>query len=513
MAQRFLALDWDQNQLHLVAATISGEKVRFTRALLIEDAGTPNPGQTEALGKLLRERLKEHGIGNAPVLACLGRDRLILKEIRYPVVPAHEEPGVVRFQAIKELSEAPDDVVIDYTALPVGADGDRRAQVFVARRELINAYRGLCQAAGLTLAALAPRPHGMAACLRALLGTSALVPNPEPADAAVAMVTVGEKWAEFAILKGDMLLQTRTLTVGPGLAGEIRRNLAVYAGQQAQSPVKAVYLALSGDQSALREKLVESLTVPVHPFDPFAGAEGKELPSSGRGTFAGAIGLLHLMARSGALPVNFVQAKQPRAPKDPNQRLYVLAAALVFALFAGGLVWGNLDVRQKRVELADQDNEMHRLSAQLQSERDKNKVLLALHEWEGVPWPDELYELSARMPPITEDFRVLLLRGNVEKPDRKPTSGVGGPRVPAPTGPQSLNSRPVARFDLKFHAKSSKPLDKLTTALLASGNNDTQGAFYRPEAHLQNRDRTYDKIIYIRKRQPNQYAKTIELKP
>ena len=57
MAQRFLALDWDQNQLHLVAATISGSAVRFTRALLIDDAGTPGPGQGETLGKLLRERM------------------------------------------------------------------------------------------------------------------------------------------------------------------------------------------------------------------------------------------------------------------------------------------------------------------------------------------------------------------------------------------------------------------------------------------------------------------------
>ncbi len=507
MAKRFLALDWDQNQLHLVAATLSGDKVNFTRALLIDDAGTPNPGQSEQLGKLLRDRLKEFGVSGAPVLACLGRDRLILKEIRYPTVPAHEEAGVVRFQAVKELSEAPDDVVIDYTPLPATSEGERRAQIFVVRRELVTAYQTLCQAAGLKLAGLAPRPHGMAACLRSLIGMTPLVPNPEPADAAVALVTVGEKWAEFAILKGNALLQTRTLTVGAGLAGEIRRNLTVYAGQQAQSPVKAVYLALSGDQSALREKLVESLEVPVHPFDPFAGAEGKQLPSSGRGTFVGAIGLLHLMARAGSLPVNFVQAKHVRAPADPNQRLHVLAGCLVAALLVGGLLWGNFAVNEQRAALAEKDRELSDLTRQTQIERDKNKTLQALHEWEGVSWPDELYELSAKMPKVTTTFKVRSLKGTVERPERLSTPG--GVRTPLTASTMGLNSRPAARFDLKFPSGSSTPLEQLTTELLSSGDN--QGAFYRPSPHTKNRDGSFDKIVYIHKREPAKYEKMIEV--
>jgi Tfp pilus assembly PilM family ATPase len=514
VAQRYLALDWDQNQLHLVAATISGGAVRFTRAILIADAGTPSAGQGETLGKLLRERLKEFGVSNAPVLACLGRDRLILKEIRYPQVPQHEEPGVVRFQAIKELSEAPDDVVIDYVPLPATGDGERRAQVFVARRDLVSAYQTLCQTAGLKLSGLAPRPHGMAACLRSLLGTSVLVPNPEPADAAVAIVTVGEKWAEFAILKGNSLLQTRTLTVGPGLAGEIRRNLAVHSGQQAQSPVKAVYLALSGDQSALREKLVETLEIPVHPFDPFAGAEGKDLPSSGRGTFVAAIGLLHLMARAGSLPVNFARAKQIRAPKDPNQRLYLVLTCAAFVILAGFVVGANMDLSSKAADLKEKDSELEDIAKQLQMERDKNKILLALHEWEGPPWPDEMFELSARMPPITKDFRVRVLKGIVE-PEKKPSApGVGGPRPTVQTGPPSLNSRTVARLDLQFHATTSNPIDALNADLLTSGNKNSQGAYYRSQGHTQRDKVTFDKLVYIRKRPPEQYElKKMEIKP
>ena len=44
-----------------------------------------------------------------------GRDRVIVKEVRYPAVPEHEEPAVVRFQAIKEITDPPEEVTIDFT--------------------------------------------------------------------------------------------------------------------------------------------------------------------------------------------------------------------------------------------------------------------------------------------------------------------------------------------------------------------------------------------------------------
>ena len=48
-------------------------------------------------------------------------------------VPAHEEPAIVRFQAVKELSDAADDVVLDYAPLGTTSTGEKRA--FLRRTE------------------------------------------------------------------------------------------------------------------------------------------------------------------------------------------------------------------------------------------------------------------------------------------------------------------------------------------------------------------------------------------
>ena len=121
---RFLALDGDQPQLQIATATVRNGKVRLERAAVLAIDQPVNLANAEAIGKHLREQLKEAGIKPAPVLACVGRDRVILKEVRYPDVPAHEEPAVVRFQAVKELTEAADDVAIDYAPLGATPSGE-----------------------------------------------------------------------------------------------------------------------------------------------------------------------------------------------------------------------------------------------------------------------------------------------------------------------------------------------------------------------------------------------------
>jgi Tfp pilus assembly PilM family ATPase len=401
---RYLSLDWDHNQLHIVAATVSGNTVRVQRAAVWQETQSPNVAEAEALGKLLRQRLKDAGIAAAPVLACVGRERVILKEVRYPAVAPAEEPAVVRFQAVKELTDPADEVVIDYTPLGTAPTGERRALVLIVRRELLQAYQVLCQAAGLKLAALTPRPFGTAACLeRATEPSAAFAAAPlatGAAPATVAVLTVAERWAEFCILRGDTLVFARAVAVGPTLAGEVRRSLIVHAGQSPQVPVQAVYLAGGGDDAALRERLQDLLGLPVRLLDPFAGAARQELPATGRGAFSGAVGLLHAQASKTGLPINFAHIKQAQSERDPNRRRYILAAACAAVLLLAGAAWCYGQLADADKQIAELTAVNTQLDTQLVPVEEDAKYLKGLSDWNdtGVVLLDELYDLTERFP-------------------------------------------------------------------------------------------------------------------
>jgi hypothetical protein len=196
------------------------------------------------------------------------------------------------------------------------------------------------------------------------------------------------------VLRGDTLLMARSLTAGPHLAHEVRRNLIVHAGQAAAQPVRALYLAGAGS-GELREKLGDLTDLPVHTFDPFAGAESLNLPAGNRGAFAGAAGLLHARARAGGLPINFAAVRQIKPPKNPQNRLVAYAAAALVLLVAA--VVGGSKVVQARGEheLETLNGDTMLLDEDLAQLRDETRRLKSMEDWDSLPWVDELYELAA----------------------------------------------------------------------------------------------------------------------
>jgi hypothetical protein len=475
---RFLALDWDQNQLHLIAANIRGTSVQVQRASLWQEDQTPNPATAEELGKLLRERLKTAGIAPAPLLACVGRDRLIVKEVRFPPVPESEEAAVVRFQTAKELTDSVEDVVIDYLVTDAQEGGEKKAAALVVRREQLETYQKLAQGAGVKLAALTPRLLGVSSCIRKVIGTTVVTPAPEPADGVIAVVVVGEKTAEVSIFRGETFLLSRSVPAGNNLAGEVRRNLAVHAGQMPQHPVRAVYVSGKGS-GELRERLSEMLEIPVHTFDPFAGSESLELPVGQRGSFAGAMGLLFARAE-GNLPINFVAPREPKPPQNVNFRTIRLAVVASVALFLGLVILGQVLLANYQEEVDALKSTRQGVEAQLASTRENAKRLKAIDDWDTLVLLDELYDLTARVP----DVNALRMKSISVEPLA-----------------HNAQSRFVAKVTLKGELRNRgnlrAPLDELVARFGKDG-------FYSPEAPKVEGDQ-FTLVVNVERRAPAEY--------
>ncbi len=497
---RFLALDWDAGHVHLLAATAARGGLTIDRALAWPEEQPPSAATAEGLGQRLRERLKEAGVAAAPLVVALGRDRVVLKEVRYPAVPPHEEPAIVRFQAVKELTDPADEVVIDYQAGDAPEpSGERKALAVAVRKDLLHAYQTLARAAGLKLVAVAPRAFGIIACLRRVAD-----PAPEPGTAFAAL-TVGEKGGEFAVARGEALAFARplagpALTSDAALLGEIRRNLAVYAGQAPQHPVRALYVAEgNGRALGVNDRLRDTLAIPVFRFDPLAGAAPPDGATAG--SFAGAAGLIHLASGRAALPINFVRPREPKPPPDPNKRLLTWAAvaAGIFLLVGGGAGYALVAAKDRELarlqqEKTDQDDVLLKL------DQDERRIA-AMEQWlkAEIVWADELYDLTARFPDITR----LRLTEFAADPVPLPPPQPGRPTDP---------NRPVARVKLKgLSAEDDRNLSTLMRELVkdaargqvdpVSRSSNTTGSSRRQFAQQ------WSMAYYLPHRGPEQYTR------
>lgn len=481
---RVLALDWDRDQLYVIAAS-TGSRLRIHQAVVWPEPNVPQLAEAENLGKRLRERLDAAGIAPGGVVACLGRDRVIVKEVRYPPTAPADEPAIVRFQAAKELTDAPEDVVIDYASLDMpGTTGERRAVALIVRKDVLAAAQTLCKAAGLKLLALTPRPYGMLACWRELAARGHAA-NPEGANSAVAVVALADRWAEFCVIRGDAVLFARPLTQGAGLAGEVRRNLAVYAGQWPQCPARGLWVA-GDDQGTLREQWQSSLGIPVHALDPFAAAERENVPAGGLGGFTAAAGLLYSESARAVLPINFARPKQPVVAADPNKRKLVFYGAAAAVLLLGLVTFGYAQLAQRDRHYQDllaEKLDLDKIYNDLQVEERRIK---ALEDWTRtqVNWLDEIYDMSDRIPE-TEVLRLTEL------------TAVAGD----PTGRTAMLRR--GRIAVKGIARDSRAIDSLRKQL------ESESFLYNVEPTNQTPNRLFDRGP----RFPVQFSTGVRLEP
>ena len=356
------ALDIDQRMLRVVQVA-TGKTPGSTRVKRVEVI--PVPGEefdlanSQKVGEWIAQQLKSLHISPGTVVMAARRGEAVLKELLLPPLKdAGEMASMVHMRAARELPFPEKDAVIDFTVTKVPtkkelqsakkeaipATPDTKAHVVVAamRRETVNHYQAIAEAAGLTLTGLALRPLASFRALKACV--------PEINGDAVALISVRRHEVDVDILIDGRLVFSRELSVNleepedvteatgqdciTQAAKEIIRCLHSYEGSEAFKPLEHLYVAGgTGLEDNLRNIIRSQTDIDCKRMPPPTGVRLPKERETDATRALTALGLALGFVDERGLAVNFLAPKRPVLRRNQGRSKWLLSIVLLQALF------------------------------------------------------------------------------------------------------------------------------------------------------------------------------------
>ena len=356
------ALDVDQRMLRVVQVA-TGKMPGSTLIKRVEVIPVPEKefdlSNPRKVGEWIARQLKSLHISPGTVVMAARRGEAVLKELSLPhLKDAGEMASMVHMRAARELPFSEKDAVIDFTVTKVPtkkelqsakkesipATPDTKAHVVVAavRRETVNHYQAIAEAAGLTLTGLALRPLASFRALKACV--------PEINGDAVALISVRRHEVDVDILIDGRLVFSRELSVNleepedvteaagqdciTQAAKEIIRCLHSYEGSEAFKPLEHLYVAGgTGLEDNLLDIIRSQADIDCKRMPPPTGVRlPKERETDATRTLT-ALGLALGFVDERGLAVNFLAPKRPVLRRNQGRAKWLLSVVILQALF------------------------------------------------------------------------------------------------------------------------------------------------------------------------------------
>ncbi len=356
------ALDIDQRMLRVVQVA-TGKTPGSTRVKRVEVI--PVPGEefdlanSQKVGEWIARQLKSLHISPGTVVMAARRGEAVLKELLLPPLKdAGEMASMVHMRAARELPFPEKDAVIDFTVTKVPtkkelqsakkeaipATPDTKAHVVVAavRRETVNHYQAIAEAAGLTLTGLALRPlasfRALKACVPGINGNT------------VAIISVRRHEVDVDILINSRLVFSRELAVNldpqkdatdavrqdsiAQTAKEIVRCLHSYEGSEAYKPLEHLFVAGgTGLEENLSDIIRVKTDIACKRMPPPTGVRLPKEKETDATRALTALGLALGFVDERGLAINFLAPKRPVLRRNHGRAKWLLSVVMLQALF------------------------------------------------------------------------------------------------------------------------------------------------------------------------------------
>lgn len=355
------ALDVDQRMLRVVQVA-TGKTPGSTRVKRVEVIPVPEKefdlANPRKVGEWIARQLKLLHLSPGTVVMAARRGEAVLKELSLPYLKdAGEMASMVHMRAARELPFPEKDAVIDFTVTKVPtkkelqavkkettkATPDTKAHVVVAavRRETVNHYQAIAEAAGLTLAGLGLRPLASFRALKACV--------PEINGDTVAIISVRRHEVDVDIHIDSRLVFSRELAVNldpkkdatnavrqdsiAQVAKEIVRCLHSYEGSEAYKPLGHLFVAGgTGLEENLRDIIRVQTDIACKRMPPPTGVRLPKDKETDANRALTALGLALGFVGERGLAVNFLAPKRPVLRRNQGRAKWLLSVVMLQAL-------------------------------------------------------------------------------------------------------------------------------------------------------------------------------------
>ena len=438
--KRVTVLDLDGPLLR-VAQAVNGTSLELIVTAPLDLPADADRNDPLVVGAAVGRALAKLRLSPAAVVMGVPRARVVLRSLKVPLIDKLPElASVVHFQVAKDLPFRPEEAVIDFkvgrqilspAVVPNGTDkpeaaGDStpaaprlEALVAAVKRDVVEFYQRLAEAAGSKLVALGLLPYANSRCLDAC--------EVAEGDAAFALVLLRPDEVSIDIIARQSLMFSRGATIRPDAEAtpaigtapmsaeayvaaaviEAVRSLHAYGGTEPDSPVgKVVVAGATGHEAAVVKALSSQVRVPCDLLD-LAG--GLDVPLEFRDAAAGSVGAIGLalgFSDAGGLPFDFLNPKRPAIRRN-MRRIRLLAATAGAVVFLAAVLGLRTTLIGKRMaalsaastELADAEKKRPAYRRVINQDA-------VVHEWVRTKrnWLEHYAYLASVLPPSEEIY-------------------------------------------------------------------------------------------------------------
>lgn len=436
--KRILAIDWDHRDVRVVHAAL---RKRGPQVLSVQSLAVPaevSPGNTAEFGRLIRDFLDQEGISTRDAVVDIPRDQAVVKMLKgLPPASPQDLPGLIAMRFERELSFPASQAAIDYTESARDEQtGAYNVLVSAVQIDVLDDYRAICEAAGLTLKRVGLRPFANCVSVNAVLDGAR--------HQRILFVDVAPALTEIDVIHDGRLVFTRAASVhvpenlsslpppvpmaesstldldepvvlpgataeGPtdldqvvrALVVEVTRSIEAYRADDPGATVNHVVIGgASGVEEALADALRDRFDVTTELFNPAARLGWDADRGAAASGFAAALGLALGQTGEDLLQFDFLHPKRTVSTTEKQLKKLPMVAAVVLVFMLAGAVAYVRAIKPDRDRLKALEDQNDAYAGQIRDFEKFHKLIAQVDafEEEQVIWIDELNDVLALLP-------------------------------------------------------------------------------------------------------------------